>query len=78
MKNWRCRKTINMDEVLYDRINGLLPSGLQSKILGLVIENFFDSLPKENTYTHLSNFIAECLQKEADNGTVTTLTDELD
>jgi len=73
MKNWRCRKTINMDEYLFDRINGLIPSGLQSKVLGLILEDFFRNLPTENVYEHIAGYIATCLQKGAEDGSATPL-----
>jgi len=44
MKNWRCRKTINMDEGLYACINELIPNGLQSNILGCILEDYFRSI----------------------------------
>ena len=72
MKNWRCRKTINMDEYLFDRINGLIPSGLQSKVLGLILEDFFRNLPSENVYEHIAKYIADCLQKGAEDGSAIT------
>ena len=67
MKNWRCRKMINMDEDLYAKINNLIIPGLQSKILGLIIEDYLDNLPKDAEAANLqiAELIVRCCAEKA-------------
>ena len=71
MKDWRCRKTINMDKALYDRINETIFNGLQSKFLGAVIEEYFNALPTntEEAYGKIAELLVRCCaQREKEDG----------
>lgn len=71
MKDWRCRKTINMDEVLYFKIRDTIPPGLQSKFLGAIVEEYYNNLPDNITdaYAKIAELLVRCcMPKEEKDG----------
>ena len=52
MKNWRCTKAINMDEDLYVFIAKHIPHGLQSKVLGAIIEDWVKKHTEAGDFNH--------------------------
>lgn len=57
MRDWRCHKTINMDEQLYHHINANVPNGLQSKALGAIIEAWFQQFTAEELPEAISRIL---------------------